>query len=61
MARHGAEGEHHVYHDSRRLPLTRRDTGVEMGRSRLKERLPHVGPEPAAALHSDPMLFAHSI
>lgn len=55
----GVKGEHHVHHDRRRLPLARRDTGIEMGRSRFKERLPHIGSDAASPLHSDSILFAH--
>src|SRR5829696_2499562 len=55
------ERQHQLNHDSGGLPLTRRDTGIEMGGARLEERLPHVGAHAPAGLHSCSVGLAHEV
>src|SRR5215211_1274280 len=57
----GFEGQHQLNHDTGGLPLTRRDTGIEMGGARFEERLPHVGAHAPAGLHSWSGGVAHEV
>src|SRR5215203_7357736 len=57
----GFERPDQLNHDTGGLPLTRRDTGIEMGGARFEERLPHVGAHAPAGLHSCSVGLAHEV
>ena len=55
----GTKSEHYVHHDRGGLPLARRNTRIQMGRTGLEKRLPDIRPDPPTPLNSN-SLFTHS-
>jgi hypothetical protein len=57
----GLERQDQLNHDTGGLPLTGRDTGIEMGGARFEERLPYVGAHAPAGLYSCSGGLAHEV
>jgi hypothetical protein len=56
-----AECLDHIGHNGGRLPFSRRDAGIEVGRSGFKQRLAHVGAHSPSPLQPASVGFAHSV
>jgi hypothetical protein len=57
----GAERLDHIGHNGGRLPFSRRDAGIEVGRSGFEQRLAHVGADSPSPLQPASVGFAHSV
>jgi hypothetical protein len=51
----------HIGHNGGRLPFSRRDAGIEMGRSGLEQGLAHVGAHSPPPLQPASVGFVHSV
>jgi hypothetical protein len=61
MPNTGPERTHHIGHHRGGLPLTGRNSWIQMGGARLQQSLAHVGSNPASALDSCPMFLVHCL